>query len=129
MSRSKIHSDRAPAAVGPYSQGIRVGNLLFVSGQLPLDPDTGKIVSGGASAQAERSLRNLAAVAEAAGAALADAVKVSVFLTDMADFPAVNEVYGRWFTEPFPGRSTVAVAELPLGAAVEIDAVIAVASP
>jgi 2-iminobutanoate/2-iminopropanoate deaminase len=118
MNRCQVNSDQAPAAVGPYSQGIRVGDLLFISGQLPLDPVTGEIVPGDASA-----------VAEAAEADLASAVKVSVFLTDMADFPAVNAVYAKWFAKPYPSRSTVAVAALPLGATIEIEAVVAAPFP
>ena len=125
MDRTNVESDRAPAAVGPYSQAIRSGGLLFVSGQLPLDPETGEIVAGDVSAQAERCLRNLAGVAEAADTCLSRAVKVQVFLSDMADFPAVNLIYAKWFAEPYPSRSTVQVAKLPLGAAIEIDAIIA----
>jgi len=126
MKRECVTTPQAPAAVGPYSQGIKLGDLLFISGQLPLDPATGKIVDGDASAQARQSLTNLRAIAKEAGAALTDAVKTTVFVTDIKDFPAVNQVYAEFFAEPFPTRSTVQVAALPLGAAVEVEAIIKV---
>ena len=126
MKRECVTSPQAPAAVGPYSQGIKLGDLLFVSGQLPLDPVSGKIVEGDASAQARQSLTNLQAIAQEAGAALTDAVKTTVFVTDIKDFPAVNQVYAEFFAAPFPARSTVQVAALPLGAAVEVEAIIKV---
>ena len=109
----------------PIPKPFEAVACCFVSGQLPLDPETGEIVAGDVSAQAERCLRNLAGVAEAADTSLSRAVKVQVFLSDMADFPAVNLIYAKWFTEPYPSRSTVQVAKLPLGAAIEIDAIIA----
>ena len=123
MRREAVHTDRAPAPVGPYSQAVRAGGFVFTSGQIPLDPATGQMVAGDVQAEAEMVFGNLAAVLEAAGTSLDRAVKVLVFLTDMADFGAVNEVYARWFSEPFPARSCVAVAGLPKGARVEIELV------
>ncbi len=117
----RIATDRAPAAIGPYSQGMRGGRLVFCSGQLGLDPELGELAQG-VEAQADRALRNLAAVLEAAGASLRDVVKTTIFLADMGDFAAVNEVYAKHFPEPFPARSTVAVAALPKGGRVEIEA-------
>ena len=123
MSRYALSTSEAPAAIGPYSQGIDAGDLVFCSGQLGLDPASGVLVEGGVEAQAERSLRNLAAVLDAAGLAWADVVKTTIFLVDMADFAAVNAVYGRFMPEPPPARSTVAVAALPKGGLVEIEAI------
>lgn len=125
MNRETIVTDRAPSAIGPYSQAIRNGNLVFLSGQLPLDPATGKFVSEDVRAQARQCLTNLEAIAKAAGGSLASAVRVSVFVSDIKNFPAVNEVYAEFFEQPYPARSTVQVAALPLGAQVEIDAIIA----
>lgn len=125
MSTKPIATENAPAAVGPYSQGVCTGELLFTSGQLPLDPGTGKFVEGDIQAMAEQCLKNVAAIAEAAGTSLAKAVKITVFLADMGDFAAVNETYKTFFSEPFPARSAVQVAALPLGARIEIEAVIA----
>ncbi len=123
MSKTRINTDKAPAAIGPYSQGIVTGNLLFSSGQLPIDPKTGKLSEGSIEEQAHIALRNLKAIAEEAGASLDKAVKVTVFLADIANFQAVNGVYAEYFTEPFPARSAFQVAALPLGAALEIEAV------
>jgi len=122
MSRTAVSTALAPAAIGPYSQAIDVGCLLFCSGQLGLDPVSGALVEGGVAAQAERALLNLRAVLDAAGLSFADVVKTTVFLADMADFAAVNEAYGRFVTDPPPARSTVAVAALPRGGLVEIEA-------
>jgi 2-iminobutanoate/2-iminopropanoate deaminase len=108
-------------AIGPYSLGIASGDLVFVSGQIPLDAATGKLVEGDVSAQAKQSLENLKAVLDAAGLTFGHVVKTTIFLTDMADFSAVNEVYKGYVTEPYPARSTIAVAALPLGAKVEIE--------
>jgi len=114
----------APAPVGPYAQAVVSDGLVFASGQVPLDPATGKLVPGDVEAQAERVLENLRAVLEAAGASLDTVVKTTVFLTDLGNFPRLNAVYARYFTgEPKPARSTIGVAALPLGAAVEIEAV------
>lgn len=123
MSRHIIHTDQAPAAIGPYSQGVRVGNTVWFSGQIPLDPATGLLVEGDISAQARRAIDNLKAVCEAAGGSLDRIVKLSLFLTDLGDFAAVNAVMGEYFQAPFPARSTVQVAALPRGSAFEIEAV------
>lgn len=118
-----VHTENAPAAIGPYSQAVVAGNFLFTAGQIPIDPATGQIVQGDVTAQTERVLRNLAAVLENAGASWSDVVKTTVYLQDMADFPRVNEVYGRVMGDARPARSTVQVAGLPRGVLVEIDAV------
>ena len=124
--RTVVSTDSAPAAIGPYSQAIRTGNLLFCSGQIPLDPGSGEIVKEDVAGQARRCLQNLSAVVQAAGASLADAVRCTVYLTDMGDFTRVNEVYAEFFAgdEP-PARVAVAAAALPKGADVEIDAIVA----
>jgi 2-iminobutanoate/2-iminopropanoate deaminase len=116
-----VSSPDAPKAIGPYSQAVRAGQLLFVSGQVPLDPATGQIVSGDIAAQTRRVFDNLAAVLKAGGRSFADVVRTTVFLADMSDFAVVNEVYGQYFTEPYPARATVQVARLPKDARVEID--------
>ena len=120
-----ISSPDAPAAVGPYSQAVLVNGMLFCAGQIPLDPATGEIVAGDVAAQTERVCENIGAVLKAAGMTFANVVKTTVFLTDMASFGAMNAVYAKYFTEPFPARSTVAVAGLPRGAQVEIEVVAA----
>jgi 2-iminobutanoate/2-iminopropanoate deaminase len=124
--REAISTDAAPAAIGPYSQAIRAGDLLFCSGQIPLEPTTGELVKDDIDGQARRCLQNLAAVAEAAGGSLANAVRCTVYLTDMNDFARVNEVYAEFFggDDP-PARVAVAAAALPKGADVEIDAIVA----
>ena len=123
MKREAVKSTGAPAAIGPYSQAVRAGGFLFCSGQLPLDPSTGKMVEGGVEAQAERVLSNLEAVLIAGGATLRSVVKTTVFLVDMGDFPAMNAVYGKFFPEDPPARATVQIVKLAAGACVEIDAV------
>jgi len=123
MPRTAISTAQAPAAIGPYSQAIRADGYLFCSGQLGLDPATGDFVAGDVGAQAEQALRNLGAVLEAAGLTFGDVVKTTIFLADMADFVAVNGVYGPFVTDPPPARSTVAVAALPKGGRVEIEAI------
>jgi 2-iminobutanoate/2-iminopropanoate deaminase len=123
-TRQRISSDGAPAALGPYSHAIGFGELVLCSGQLGLDPATNELVDG-VEAQAERSLSNLRAVLESAGLGLDDVVKTTIFLADMADFAKVNAVYGRFFAEPYPARSTVQVAALPKGGLVEIEAIAA----
>jgi 2-iminobutanoate/2-iminopropanoate deaminase len=123
VSARIVHTQNAPAAIGPYSQGIVAGNFLYTAGQIALDPATGQIVPGDVTAQTERVMRNLTAVLESAGAAWADVVKTTVYLMDMADFPRVNEVYGRMIGDARPARSTVQVSGLPRGVLVEIDAV------
>jgi 2-iminobutanoate/2-iminopropanoate deaminase len=117
------HTEKAPAAIGPYSQGVIAGNLLFTAGQIALDPATGQIVQGDVTVQAERVMKNLAAVLESAGTSWSEVVKTTVYLQDMADFPRVNEVYGRMIGDARPARSTVQVSALPRGVLVEIDAV------
>jgi 2-iminobutanoate/2-iminopropanoate deaminase len=116
-----IVTDSAPKAVGPYSQAIAIGQLLFCAGQIPLDPETGELAGGDAAAQAEQVCRNIQAVLAANNMTFSDVVKTTVFLTAMDDFAAVNAVYARYFPEPFPARSTVAVTALPRGAKVEIE--------
>lgn len=123
MDRQVIASDKAPPAVGPYSQAIVAGNLIFTAGQVGMDPETRQLVDGGAQAQTRQALSNLAAVLEEAGTSLDNAVKVLVFLADINDYAAVNEVYAEHFSEDPPARSAVQVAALPLGADVEIEVV------
>ena len=118
-----INTDKAPAAIGPYSQGMKVHGFLFTAGQIALDPATGQIVDGGITPQTQRVLANLSAVLKAAGAEWSDVVKTTVFLADLADFPVVNDLYGKHLGEARPARSTVQVAALPRGALVEIDAI------
>jgi 2-iminobutanoate/2-iminopropanoate deaminase len=120
MKRAASSPD-APKAIGPYSQAVRAGQLLFVSGQVPLDPATGALVPGDIAAQTRRVFDNLAAVLKAGGRSFADVVRTTVFLADMNDFAAVNDVYGTYFSEPYPARATVQVARLPKDARVEID--------
>ncbi|MCD6136033.1 RidA family protein [Candidatus Bipolaricaulota bacterium] len=127
MRKTVVKTLDAPAAVGPYSQGIRAGDLIFVSGQLPMTPG-GELITDDIAAAADRSLQNVRAVLEAAGASMDDVVKVTVFLADMADFGAMNEVYKRYFTEPFPARAAIAVKELPKGAPLEIEAIAVVSA-
>lgn len=122
MSRQAISTGGAPAAIGPYSQGIRSGDMVFCSGQLGLDPVTGELADG-VEAQAERAIRNLASVLDAAGLSFDDVVRTTIFLADIGDFAAVNAVYGRHMPDPPPARSTVQVAALPKGGLVEIDAI------
>jgi reactive intermediate/imine deaminase len=124
MSRHPIHSNDAPAAVGPYSQAMRHGDLVFLSGQVGLDPATGSLVSGGVEAQARQVFRNLTAVCAAAGGTLDDLVKVTIFLTDMSHFAQVNQIMAEHFSEPYPARATIAVSALPLGAEVEVEGVL-----
>jgi 2-iminobutanoate/2-iminopropanoate deaminase len=121
--RKAILTDKAPKPIGPYSQAVRYGNLVFTSGQIPIDPVTGELVTGDIVRETEQVFTNLAAVLAAAGTDLGRAVRTTVFLTDMGQFGKVNEVYARHFREPFPARSTVQVAALPKGVSVEIDVV------
>jgi len=118
-----VTTDKAPAAIGPYSQAIIAGGFLFSAGQIPLDPATGQIVDGGISPQTERVMQNLQAVLDSSGLDWASVVKTTVYLHDMADFPTVNEIYGKWFGNARPARSTVQVAALPRGALIEIDVI------
>ena len=126
MSNRTIQTKSAPAAIGPYSQGVVVNGLLFTAGQIALDPATGEIIKGDVTTQTDRVLANLRAILEAAGAGWGDVVKTTVYLQDMSDFPRMNEVYARVLGDARPARSTVAVAGLPRGVLVEIDAVVAV---
>jgi 2-iminobutanoate/2-iminopropanoate deaminase len=121
--KKALSTDAAPKAIGPYSQAIRVGELLFLSGQVPLDPATGQMVDGDVAAQTRRVMENLAAVLASAGLSFANVARTTIFLADMNDFAQVNEVYGSYFSEPYPARATVQVARLPRDARVEIDAV------
>ena len=124
MPREIIHTDQAPAAIGIYSQAVKVGNTVYLSGQIPLDPATMQLVEGGMEAQIRRVFDNLAAVARAAGGHLADTVKLNVFLTDLSHFALVNQVMAEYFQEPYPARAAIGVAALPRGAQVEMDAVL-----
>ncbi|MBQ8713896.1 MAG: RidA family protein [Prevotella sp.] len=118
-----INTKNAPAAIGPYSQAIQVGNLVYTSGQIPIDPHTGSFVEGGIQEQTRQSLCNVKAILEEAGTDMSRVVKTTVFLADMADFTAMNDVYAEFFTQPYPARSAVAVKTLPKGAMVEIEVV------
>lgn len=126
MSIKAVQTDAAPAAIGPYSQGIVANGFLFTAGQIPIDPATGQVVTGNVVTQTERVLTNLEAILRAAGASWTDVVKTTVYLLDMNDFPLVNEVYGRMLGDARPARSTVQVSALPRGVMVEIDAVVKV---
>lgn len=125
MPRTPIATDRAPAAIGPYSQATRSGGMVFLSGQIPLDPATGELVGGDIAAQARRVFDNLRAVCEAAGGSLDDVVRVGIYLMDLGDFAAVNAVMAEVFTAPYPARATIQVSGLPRGARVEVDAILA----
>ncbi len=121
--KNAIATDKAPQAIGPYSQAVRTGQWLFLSGQIGLDPVSGQLVAGGVEAEARQVLENLRAVLAAASASLDDVVRTTIYLADLGDFGRVNEIYGTFFRAPFPARATVGVAALPRGARVEIDAV------
>ena len=125
MNREIVRTEKAPAAIGPYSQAVKSGGFLFCSGQIPLDPATGKLVEGGIGEQTERVLRNLEAVLAAGGVPLSSVVKTTVYLVDLGEFPAMNAVYGKFFPGDPPARATVEVSKLPAGARVEIEAVAA----
>ncbi len=125
MNKTPIHSDKAPAAIGTYSQAIRTGNLVFLSGQIPLDPSTMEIVDGDFEARARRVFDNLRAVAEAAGGSLDQIVKLTIYLTDLDNFAAVNATMADYFQEPYPARAALGVASLPKGADVEAEAILA----
>lgn len=123
MQKTVVSTDKAPAAIGPYSQAIKVGDFFFVSGQLPVDPASGQIVAGGVKEQADKTLANLQAVLAAGGANMGDVVKTTVYVKDMADFSVINETYSKYFKSSPPARSCVEVASLPKGAMVEIEAI------
>jgi len=121
--RQAVATNNAPKAIGPYSQGVRAGNLLFVSGQVPIDPATGNIIEGDIKAQTDRVMRNLSAILEAAGASMDHVIRCTVYLADMNDFAAMNDVYGSYFSQPAPARSTIQAVRLPKDARVEIDVI------
>ena len=123
MPREPIHTERAPAAIGPYSQAVRRGGTVYLSGQIPLDPGTGLLVEGDITAQSRRAFDNLKAVCEASGGSLDDIVRLGLYLTDLGQFAAVNAVMAEYFDAPFPARSTIGVASLPRGAEFEVDAI------
>lgn len=124
MTREIIHTPQAPQAIGPYSQAVRAGDTVYLSGQIPLDPETMQMVTGDIDAEIRRVFENLKAVAQAAGGSLANAVKVNVFLTDLAHFARVNEIMATYCTQPFPARAAIGVAQLPRGARVEIECIL-----
>jgi len=126
MTRTAIFTDKAPRAIGPYSQAVRAGNTVYLSGQIALDPGSGEMVTGGIEAEARRVFDNLKAVAEAAGTGLAQVVKLNIYLLDLGDFARINEIMAEYFQEPYPARATLAVAALTRGARIEVDAVMAV---
>ena len=126
MSRTPIQTEHAPAAIGPYSQAVRMGGTVFLSGQIPLDPATGELVAGDISAQARRAFDNLKAVCEAAGGTLDQVARLGLYVTDLGDFAAVNSVMAEYFSNPYPARSTIEVSALPKGAAFEVDAILVV---
>jgi len=125
-NRAIISTDSAPAAIGPYSQAIKVGNTVWISGQIPLNPDTMEVVAGGIEAEATQVFKNLAAIASAAGGTLNDAVKINISMTDLTHFAAVNAVMASFFNEPYPARACVQVAALPKGVAIEIEAILCI---
>ncbi len=124
MTRLAYSTDQAPAAIGPYSQAVRRGDTVYLSGQIPLDPATGQLVAGAIALQTRRVFDNLRAVCEAAGGSLDDVVRIGIYLTDLGDFAEVNQVMADYFTAPYPARSTIQVSGLPRGAQVEVDAVL-----
>ena len=125
-NRAIINTEAAPAAIGPYSQAVKVDNTVWISGQIPLDPATMEVVTGGIEAEAKRVFQNLAAIAEASGGSLNNAIKINISLTDLGDFAIVNEVMTRFFDEPYPARACVQVAALPKGVNIEVEAIICV---
>jgi len=127
MTRQIIRTERAPAPIGTYSQAIRVGDIVYLSGQTPIDPATGQMVSGDIEVEIKRVFDNLRAVAEAAGGSLGNAIKITIFLTDLVHFPKVNEIMATYFKEPYPARSTVGVSQLPKGARVEMECILSLA--
>jgi len=124
MSRKPVHTEEAPGAIGTYSQAVACGKTIYLSGQIPLDPKSMVLVEGGIEAQIHQMFRNLAAVAKASGGSLAQAAKVTIYMTDLTQFAKVNEIMAQYFSKPYPARATVGVAALPKGAAVEADAVL-----
>lgn len=127
MTIKTINTENAPAAIGPYSQAVVAGGMLYVSGQIPLNPTSGEIVEGGISAQTNRVLENMKAVVEAAGSQMSSVVKVTIYISDMNQFTVVNEIYGTYFSAPYPARACVEVSKLPKGVDVEMDAIVQLA--
>jgi len=126
MAKTIIHTDNAPQAIGTYSQAVKVDNTVYISGQIPLDPASMEVVSGGIEAEITRVFDNLKAVAEASGGSLTDVVKLNIFLTDLGNFPTVNEIMAQYFQQPYPARAAIGVAALPKGVGVEMDAVLVI---
>ena len=126
MAKTIIHTAHAPQAIGTYSQAVKVDNTVYISGQIPLDPASMEVVDGGITAEITRVFDNLKAVAEASGGSLADVVKLNIFLTDLGNFPTVNEIMAQYFSEPYPARAAIGVAALPKGVGVEMDAVLVI---
>ena len=126
MAKTIIHTDDAPAAIGTYSQAVKVDNTVYISGQIPLDPASMEVVSGGIEAEITRVFDNLKAVATASGGSLSDVVKLNIFLTDLGNFPTVNEIMAQYFEQPYPARAAIGVAALPKGVGVEMDAVLVI---
>jgi reactive intermediate/imine deaminase len=126
MAKTIIHTDNAPQAIGTYSQAVKVDNTVYISGQIPLDPASMEVVSGGIETEIIRVFDNLKAVAEASGGGLADVVKLNIFLTDLGNFPTVNEIMAQYFQQPYPARAAIGVAALPKGVGVEMDAVLVI---
>ena len=124
MAKEIISTKNAPQAIGPYSQAVKTGNLIFISGQIPLDPKTGNLVEGSIKDETNQVLKNLKSICEAAGYSLDDAVKITIFLTDLANFSVVNDLMKEFFSEPYPARATIEVSALPLGVNVEIEAIV-----
>lgn len=124
MTKTIIQTDKAPAAIGTYSQAVKADNTVYISGQIPLDPGSMEIVEGGIDAQITRVFDNLVAVSEAAGGSLKDAVKLTIYLTDLSNFPTVNEIMAKYFDEPYPARAAIEVSALPKGVGVEMDAIL-----
>jgi reactive intermediate/imine deaminase len=126
MAKTIIHTDDAPQAIGTYSQAVKVDNTVYISGQIPLDPTSMEVVDGGVEAEITRVFDNLKAVAAASGGSLADVVKLNIFLTDLGNFPTVNEIMAQYFQQPYPARAAIGVAALPKGVGVEMDAVLVI---
>ena len=126
LNKSIIHSDQAPAAIGTYSQAVKVGNTIYLSGQIPLIPETMELVEGGFAEQAEQMFKNLNAVCEAGGGSLEDIVKLNIYLLDLANFPIINEVMSKYFKEPYPARAAIGISQLPKNALVEADGIMVV---
>ncbi|WP_339644513.1 RidA family protein [uncultured Porticoccus sp.] len=126
LNKAVVSTDNAPSAIGTYSQAIKVSNTVYLSGQIPLDPDSMQVVEGGISAEIDQVFKNLAAVCEEAGGSLKDIVKLNIFLTDMGNFASVNEAMARYFTEPYPARAAIGVKELPKGVGVEMDGIMVI---